>query len=135
MRTRTTDCNRANISSVQTFFDKLLRGRLTKNLFFDELPTSIGKDWKELAVVNCRNIMRDKDAYARQTLLVMLYAKQSAYGTKDVRILQQLETKLNALIDENDDPYYHLSRSGCYSGYDAINDIYYTIVQINLIVT
>lgn len=134
MRKGTTDNNRANVSSIQTFFDKLLRGKLTKNLFFDEVPVSFGKDWKDVVVVDCHNPMRDYDAIGMQTVLILLYVKQNPYGVKDVKAMQKLETKLNELIDNNDDPYYHISRKGSYSSYDSVNDIFFNIVQINLII-
>lgn len=127
--------DRSTISSIETFFDKLLRGKLTNNLYFDSLPTVLKKDWKNLAVVDCHNVMRDHDAYSKGTVLVILYAKQNAYGLKDVKTMQEMELTLNRLIKENNNEYYHTSIRGNYGNYDAVNDIYYDIVQINLIIT
>ena len=127
--------NRMNISSVETFFDSILRGTLTDNLFFGELPPRLSKDWKELVVVDCGNAIRDFDGYARSTVLIYLYAKQSAYGIKDVKTLQELETKLNTIIENNDNEYYHITRRGAYQNYNAINDIYFNTIQINLVIT
>lgn len=127
--------NRANVSSVETFFDRIFRGTLTDNLFFGELPTSMKKDWKELVVVDCGNAIRDHDGFARSTVLVYLYVKQNAYGIKDVATMQRLESTLNEIIENNDDEYYHISRRGSYQNYNAVNDIFLNSVQINLIIT
>lgn len=129
--------DRRNISSIETFFDGLLRGseKLTNNLFFGELPPSIGKTWEEVVIVDCANPLSDMDAYGRMTALVYLYTKPNAYGLKDVKKMQELETKLNALIVNNADEHYHVSIRGRYSNYNAVNDIFVTIVQINLIIT
>lgn len=127
--------DRANISSIETFFDGLLRGKLTNNLFFNELPVSVGKNWKEMVVVDCGNPMRDKDAIVEGTVLIMLYAKQNPYGHKDVKTLQKLEKKLNELILENEDEHYHISRRGSYSNYNAVNDIFFNVIQINLLIS
>lgn len=129
--------DRMTISSIETFFDSLLRGKdnLTENLFFDEMPTSLKKGWKEFVVVDCGNPLQDKDAYGRQTVLVYMYVTQNAYGKKDVKTMQALEQKLNRLINGNLDEHYHTSFRGRYSHYDAVNDMYFNIVQINLIIT
>lgn len=129
--------DRKNISSIETFFDGLFRGedRLTKNLFFNELPTDISKDWSDFAVVDVGNPVRDNNAYAVGTVLVLLYARQNAYGVKNVKVLQELETKLNRIIHESDDPHYRLSFRGRYSNYNAVNDIFFNVIQLNLVIT
>lgn len=129
--------DRKNISSIETFFDSLLRGsnKLTNNLFVGEVPPAIDKSWTELAVVNCGNPLSDYDAYGRATVLVYLYSKVNAYGVKDVKTMQTMEKKLNELIEASNDSYYHVSLRGRYSGYDDINDFHMTIVQINLIIS
>lgn len=129
--------DRKNISSIETFFDDLFRGedKLSKNIFFNELPTDISKDWTDFVVVDCGNPLRDKDAFVEGTILVLLYARQNAFGIKDVRGLQQLETRLNRLVRENDDAHYHLSFRGRYSNYNAVNDIFFNVIQLNIVIT
>lgn len=129
--------DRKNISSIETFFDSLFRGedKLTKNLFFNELPVDLSKDWKEFVVVDCGNPIRDHDAYAVGTVLVLLCAKQNVFGFKDVKTLQRLERSLNSIVRSNDDPDYHLSFRGRYSNYNAVNDYYFNVIQLNLVIT
>ena len=129
--------DRKNISSIETFFDNLLRGsdKLTKNLFFNELPIDISKDWETFAVVDCGNPLRDNDAYGVGTVLVLLYAKQNSYGIKNVKVLQKMERDLNRIIQANEDPNYHVSIRGRYSNYNAVNDIFFNVIQLNLVIT
>ena len=129
--------NRKTISSIETFFDSLLRGKdkLTENLFFNELPIDIAKDWETFAVIDCGNPLRDNDAYAVGTVLVLLYAKQNVYGIKNVKVLQAMEKTLNELVQANSDPYYHVSFRGRYSNYNAVNDIFFNVIQLNLVIT
>lgn len=127
--------NRMNVSSIETFFDKLLRGNLTDNLFFNDLPPQIKETWKDFAIVNVINPIRDHDSHALGTVLIELYAKQNPYGIKNVKGLAELEAKLNEIVEGCEDENYHISRRGAYSHYDAVNDIYYIVVQISLVIT
>lgn len=129
--------DRKTISSIETFFDGLFRGedRLSKNIFFNELPTDISKDWENFVVVDCGNPLRDNGAYAVGTVLVLLYARQNVFGFKDVKGLQDLERRLNRLVLDNGDENYHLSFRGRYSNYNAVNDIFFNVIQLNLVIT
>ena len=129
--------DRKNISSIKTFFDNLFRGedKLTKNLFFNAPPTEISKDWKDFVVVDLGNPLQDKDAFEAGTVLILLYAKQNDYGVENTPGLQKLEKALNRLVRENTDPYYHVSFRGRYSNYNAVNDIHFNVIQLNLVIT
>lgn len=130
-----TRSDRTNISSIETFFDSLLRGRLTDNLFFNELPPAVKEKWKDVVVVDCANPIFNYDAYSKGTVLILLYAKVNAYGKKDVKTLQNLEKKLNTILEESNDEHYKVSVRGRYSNYSAVNDIFFNVIQINLIIT
>lgn len=127
--------DRTNISSIETFFDGLLRGKLTDNLYFTEIPPALKSDWKELVLVDCANPIFDYDGYSRGTVLITMYAKVNPYGKKDVKTLQKLEKKLNELILGSRDEFYKVSIRGRYTNYSAVNDIFYNVAQINLIIT
>lgn len=127
--------NRKNISSIETFFDTLLRGKLTDHLFFGDFPTSWKEDWKEVVVVDCGNPVRDYDAYSAGTILVSIYCMPNAYGVKDVTHMQWLESTLNRLIDDNTNPHYVITRRGSYGNYNAVNDVYFNVIQVNIIIS
>ena len=127
--------NRMSTSAMETFFDKLLRGVISDHIFFEELPVSISESWKDFIVVDCLNPFIDHDAYGKGTVLIYLYAKQNSFGTKNVKRLAEMEKKLNQAILDNDDPYYNVTRRGMYSNYNAVNDIYYNVIQLTIIIS
>lgn len=126
--------DRKSISSVETYFDSLLRGKLTDNLFFTEIPAALRRKWKEFAVVDCGSTLHDMDAYSQGNVLVLMFAMPNAKGTKNVKVLSDMESRLNRIIKEADDPHYVISKTRSYSDYDAVNDLFYNVVTINLIV-
>lgn len=125
---------RVTVSAVEAFFDSLLRNRLTDNLFFGEIPAAIRKKWKSFVVVDCANAIRDYDAYGAATVLIYLFSKPNSPGTKDVSAINELESKLTELIDFNDSPHFTTTRRGSYAKYDTINDMFYNVIQIQLII-
>lgn len=126
--------NLMSVSKVEEYFDSILRGRLTDNLFFDQMPTALGKGWKSFAVVDCGTAIRDYDAYGAGTVRIFLYQSPNASGVKDVKEFYRMESALNAAIAGSSDEHYVISRKGSYSGYDAINDMFFNIIQLNLII-
>lgn len=127
--------DRMTISSMETFFDGLLRGKVTDALYFGDLPVNISKKWKEIVVVDCGNPMRNKGVFTSGTVLIYIYARQNAYGLKDVATMQKVEQLLSDVIEANDDPHYHTSIMGSYANFDAINDMYFNIIQVHLVIT
>lgn len=127
--------DRMSISAIETFFDKLLRGKLTDNLFFEDKLPAMSESWTDFVVVDCMNPIRNHDSHAIGTVLIRMYAKQSAKGTKNVKTMSRLEKTLNRLVNESEDEYYHISHRGMYADYDAVNDIFFNIIQIQLIIT
>lgn len=126
--------NLMSVSKVEEYFDSILRGRLTKNLFYEQMPTTLGKGWKSFVVVDCGTAIRDYSAYGAGTVRVFLYQAPNASGVKDVAELYRLESTLNEIISESSDEHYVLSRKGFYSGYDAINDMFFNVIQLNLVI-
>lgn len=123
-----------SVSKVEEFFDSVLRGRLTDNLFFDQMPVALGKDWKSFAIVDCGTALRDYDAYGAGMVRIYLYTVPLASGVKDVKEMYRLEGIVNEVVAECSDGHYVLTRAGSYSGYDGVNDMFYNIIQLNLII-
>lgn len=126
--------NLMSVSKVEEYFDSVLRGRLTDNLFFEQMPTALGKGWKSFAVVDCGTAIRDYDAYGVGTVRIVLYQTPNASGVKDVKEFYRMESVLNSVISEPSDEHYVISRKGTYSGYDAINDMFFNVIQLNLVI-
>lgn len=128
------DSNRINISKVETFFDSLLRGKVTDNLFFTELPAAIEDSWKEMIVVDCNGIV-DWDAYGRGTVLLYVYVPPMASsGIKDVTVFSKIEAKINEAISASSDPVYKIIRNETYSDYDDDKKMFVNIISLTLVI-
>lgn len=126
---------RMTVSAVEDFFDRLLRGRVGDALFFGELPSSFNSTFRSLVIVDAANAIRDYEAYGAATVLIYLVAKPNTDGTKDVAVISGMEMKLTELLDSNDDPHYTTTRRGSYGKYDTVNDVFFNVVQVNLIIS
>lgn len=129
--------NRMTVGAIEDYLDSILRGadKLTENLFYEEKVPAIKDSWESFAVVDCMNPIRDHQSHAVGTILIKLYARQNPYGTKNSGKLFEMEKALNRIIEDADDEHYFITRMGAYADYDAVNDIFFDIVQLNLIIT
>lgn len=109
----------ATISSIQTFFDSLFRGRLDDNIFFDAPPQVIGDSWKSFVVVDLGTEIRDMDAFSDGTVRVMIYVRPLVSGSVNASLTQQKEHVLNSIIHALSDEHYVLRRLGSFSDYDT----------------
>lgn len=128
------DKNLLNISKIETFFNTLLDNKVSDNTFFTDLPPAIKQEWNDMVVVDFPNTISDLNAYGSGKVLVWLYAKPKASGTKNVPVLSQMETRLNECLESSNDEHYKLSRSGEYSDYDEQRNLHCNIVELNLVI-
>lgn len=126
------DKNRINLSKIETFFDSILDGRVSKNTFFAELPMAFKEEWTEAVLVDCNSAIVDWDAYGRGTVRVWLYVPPMSSGAKNVKKFSQLEAKLNAAIEESDDPVYRIERRGIWTGYDRERTLFFNVIEVSL---
>lgn len=128
------DRNRLNISKIETFFDRLLRGKVTDNLFFSEAPQAISESWKDFIVVDCNGVT-DWDAYGQGTVLIYVYVPpMGSSGRKDVATFSILESKINDCIAGSVDDVYKIKRRETYSDYDEDKNMFINIIEISLVV-
>lgn len=127
------DRNLMNISKIETFFDTLLRGTVSDNVFFTYLPDAVEESWKEMVLVDC-SAMDDWDAFGRGTVLVMIYVPPMPSGRKNVAVMSSVEQRLNSAIDRCADPIYRIRRGETYSDYDAERKMFVNIVTVELVV-
>ena len=121
-----------NISKVETFFNTLLDNKVSDNTFFTELPPTIKQEWENMVVVDMPSTISDFDGLGRGKVLVYLYAKPKANGTKNVPVLSAMEVTLNECIASNDSEHYHISRSNEYTDYDDQRNLHCNIIELNL---
>ena len=123
-----------NISKIETFLNTLLDNKVSDNTFFTDLPPAIKQEWIDMVVVDFPNTISDLDACGKGIVLVWLYAKPKADGSKNVAVLSKMEAKLNECIASNSDSHYHLNRNGEYADYDAQKNLHCNIIELNLII-
>ena len=51
--------NNLNISSIETYLDKIIKGKVSKNVFAGTLPNTITDDTKDLVLIDCGNAIND----------------------------------------------------------------------------
>lgn len=128
------DKNIMNISKIETYLNSLLDNKVSDNTFFTDLPPAIKQDWKDMVVVDFPTSITDLNAYGSGKVLIFLYAKPKADGTKNVAVMSQMETKLNECLASATNEHYKLVREGTYADYDEPKNLHCNIVELNLII-
>lgn len=128
------DADLKNISKIETFFNTLLDNKVSNNTFFTDLPPTINQEWNDMVVVDCGNAISDMNAYGSGNVLIWLYAKPMSTGAKNVKILSQMETRLNECISSNTDKHYKISRGETYSDYDEQRNLFVNIIVLKLVI-
>ncbi len=123
-----------NISTIETYLDKIIKGKVSKNVFAGTLPNTISDDTKDLVLIDCGNAINDLDAYGKGTVNIFLYARPTANGRKNVAQLSKMEKAMNNVIDESNDDRYALAQLYKATDYDTALNWHYIIVALNLII-
>ena len=50
------------ISSIETFYNSILDGDISENVYPSTLPPNRPEDWKDMAVISCDNGIKNKGA-------------------------------------------------------------------------
>lgn len=129
------DNNLMNISKIETFFDNMLVGKVSENVFFTELPPTVESTWKNMVVVDCANVIENMNAYGRGIVNVFLYAKPSISGKKNVTELSKMETALTECVSTSNQNNYGVDIVGRYADYDSNRDLHCNIFQVQLKIT
>lgn len=124
------DKKKINISLIENFFNELLDGVVSDNVFFTSLPSSIQQTWNDLVVVKCSNAIRDMNAYGYGTVLVWLYAKPLSSGKKNLAVMLKMENALDEAIKNSNNATYQVKRRSEYADYDDKVKMHCNIVEI-----
>lgn len=106
------------ISSIQTYFDSMLRGVLDDNIFFDAPQQTINDAWKSFVVVDLGTEISDMNAYSGGTVRVMLYIRPISSGMSNVALAQEKEKIFSSILKENTGGHYLLRRLANMSDFD-----------------
>lgn len=110
-----------NISKVETYLNSIFDNVISKNTFFGSMPEkeTIESSWNDIVFVEMPNGIQDREAYGQGTALVWLYARPLANGSKNVKVMSVLETRLNEVIKNASSPIYSISRRATFTDYDT----------------
>lgn len=121
-----------NISRIETYLHGIIDNKVSKNTYAGTLPDTIKSDWNDMVLVDCANRVSDMDAYGEAIVLVWLYARPFENGSKNVAMMDELETKLNEVIENANDKIYVINRRNTYSDYDSDRQWHCNIVELNV---
>ena len=126
--------NNLNISSIETYLDKIIKGKVSKTVYAGTLPNAISDDTKDLVLIDCGNAVKDLSAYGKGTINVYLYAHPTANGRKNVAQLSKMEKAMNAVLDGANDDRYILTQLYKATDYDSAINWHFIIVALNIII-
>lgn len=121
-----------NISRIETYLHGIIDNKVSKNTYAGTLPDTIKSDWNDMVLVDCANRVSDLDAYGEAIVLIWLYARPFENGAKNVAVMDELETKLNEVIENANDKIYVINRRNTYSDYDSDRQWHCNIVELNV---
>lgn len=127
------DSNLINVSKIETFFNKLFEGKLSDNIFFGECPKTVSDKWKDLVVVTC-TYSSMRDAYARAYATIELYTKPNANGSKNVKLMDEMEMKLVKLVEESRDEHYNPQLGSSFADYDNIRNLHCNTYTVEIFI-
>lgn len=113
--------NNLNISKIETYLNSIIDNVVSENTFFAALPdTSVvtSSNWQDMVMIAIPEGIRDFEAYGSGSVFIYLYARPMSNGKKNVAKMSELETKLNDVIDNATDKFYHISKNDAHSSYD-----------------
>lgn len=123
-----------NISSIETYLDKIIKSKVSKTVYAGTLPNTISDDTKDLVLIDCGNAVKDLAAYGKGTINVYLYAHPTANGRKNVAQLSKMEKAMNAVLDGANDDSYILTQLYKATDYDSAINWHFIIVALNIII-
>lgn len=126
------DKNNMNISRIETYLHGIIDNKVSKNTYAGTLPDTIKSDWNDMVLVDCANRVSDMNAYGEAIVLIWLYARPFEDGSKNVAMMEELETKLNEVIENANDKIYVINRRNTYSDYDSERQWHCNIVELNV---
>lgn len=131
------DNNLLNISSIETYFNEILDGDLSENVYPSTLPSTIPDSWKDMVVISCDTSLTDYNAYASGGVNIYLYAKPLSNGKKNVAVMSKMEKRLNEIIKEQalSNSRYKIHRLETREDYDSNRNLHVNIVRIFTLIT
>ena len=128
------DKNNLNISRVEDYLYRLLKSKVSDNLYVGTLPDTTDSKWTDMCLIDCANGFKDYDAFGKGTVLIWLYVKPLSNGQKNAKTMNKLELGLNEAISQSDSKIYKINRGNVYSDYDTNRKWHCNIVELNILI-
>lgn len=129
------DKNNMNISRIETYLHGIINKAVSAHTYAGTLPDTIKASWNDMVLIDCANRVSDLGGYGESVVLVWLYARPFANGTKNVPLMEELETRLNDVIQANsNNGTYGITRRNTYSDYDPDRKWHCNIVELNILI-
>lgn len=122
-----------SVSRIESFLYDNLNGKVSKNTFTG-LPDTMKSSWTDMCLIDCGNAIYDLNSYGRGSVMVWLYAKPMSDGSKNTKLMFQLESKLSNVLAGLHSDKYAVNKRSVYNDYDTERKWYCTIVVLNIIV-
>lgn len=126
--------NNLNISNIEVFLYSIIKDNVSVNTYASTFPDTINSSWDDMCLIDCSSAITDLDALGGGVILIWLYAKPLANGSKNVAKMQELEQRLNAVIENTYDKNYQIKRRNTYTDYDADRKWHCNIVELNIVI-
>lgn len=126
--------NNLNISNIETFLYGAIKDNVSDNTFAGTFPDTIDSGWDDMCLIDCGSAISDLDALGGGVVLIWLYAKPLLDGTKNVGKMQQLEERLNGVIENTFNANYKINRRNTYADYDTNRKWHCNIVELNIVI-
>lgn len=126
------DINSLNISAIESFYNSILDGDISENVYPSTLPSTIPSTWQDMAVISCDTGISNNNAYGSGYVEVWLYAKPMSSGKKNVAVMSKMEKRLNEIIKEQQlkSSTYRLRRDESRTDYDSARNLHVNIIRI-----
>lgn len=126
--------NNLNISNIEVFLYSIIKDNVSANTYASTFPDTINSSWDDMCLIDCSSAITDLDALGGGVILIWLYAKPLANGSKNVAKMQELEQRLNSVIENTYDKNYQIKRRNTYTDYDADRKWHCNIVELNIVI-
>lgn len=121
-----------NISTVEYFFDKLIRTKVQIPVYMSNPPKTIQESVKAFVVVDPD--MENYNAYGRGMTNIFLYTRPLADGGKDGATATRYESLILKAIEDSRDEHFKIRRLEGASDYDTQRDLHVNIMMVETVI-
>lgn len=120
-----------NISSIETYLYSIMNSVISVNTYAGTPPDTLKEAWNDMCVIDCGDIS-DVNAFGAGTVLIWLYARPLADGSKNTAVMSAMEKRLNEVIKNSKSQVYQINRGRTYTNYDSDRKWHCNIVELNI---